>query len=141
VPTARDPTTSLALSSRNAYLTPHERQHVAPVLYAALQAGKAAWKAGQNKGACIARAHAVIEETALRFKAGDEPVKVQLDYVEMNDPETFDVLQDVVTRGQWGSESGKEDRPVLLSGAMWVGRTRLIDNVVLGDARSLGVVD
>ena len=32
-------------------------------------------------------------------------------------------------------------RPVILSGAMWVGKTRLIDNIVLGARDTLGISD
>ena len=63
--------------------------------------------------------------------------------MEMNDPETFDVLPDEVDRTIWEKEGGRKGRPVILSGAMYVGgtRTRLIDNLVLGDRASLGVLE
>lgn len=65
-------------------------------------------------------------------------VDMKLDYIEMNDPESFDVLEPCETRAKW--EAGVAERPVILSGAMWVGKTRLIDNLILGDAASLGIV-
>ncbi len=43
IPTGRDPNDNLALSSRNAYLTPDSRQ-VAPVLYRALKTGQDVWQ-------------------------------------------------------------------------------------------------
>lgn len=65
---------------------------------------------------------------------------MHLDYLEMNDPETFDVLQDDVTRAEW--EGKITGRPIILSGAMWLGKakTRLIDNIILGDAQALGIL-
>ena len=41
-------------------------------------------------------------------------------------------------RKEW--EVVEKGRPVLLSGAMYVGKTRLIDNVILGDEAKLGVI-
>ncbi|GBE89562.1 Pantoate--beta-alanine ligase [Sparassis crispa] len=145
VPTARDRASLLALSSRNAYLTPRERKYAAPALYAALQAGQRAWTAGSSKAECIARAIAVIDETSPKLvsDADVEPVEIRLDYIEMNDPETFDVLPDDVTRREWETQlqDGVKGRPVILSGALWIGRTRLIDNVILGDGRTLGIIE
>ena len=85
---------------------------------------------------CVARAAGVIEEK--RRELG-EKVDLRLDYVEMNDPETFDVLPEGMSRTQWSADV--EDRPVILSGAMWVGKTRLIDNIVLGARHTLGIVE
>lgn len=53
---------------------------------------------------------------------------VRLDYVEMNDPDTFEVLD--------GASMAAEGA-VILSGAVWVGTTRLIDNIVLGNANKI----
>ncbi|KAI0738502.1 Pantoate-beta-alanine ligase [Daedaleopsis nitida] len=136
VPTARDPTTSLALSSRNAYLTDHERAGVAPALYAALQDAKEAWETGLPKAECVARAHAVIERK--QSELGGE-VDLRYDYIEMNDPDSFDVLSDEMAQPQWEAEVA--GRPVVLSGAMWIGQTRLIDNIVLGARRTLNIVE
>jgi pantoate--beta-alanine ligase len=128
------------LSSRNAYLTPHELTHVAPTLYAALDAARIAWEEDRTrpKHECVALARTLVEQQAAA--AASAGTEIALDYVEMNDPETFDVLPDEVDRARW--EGGGEDRPVILSGAMWVGaaRTRLIDNVVLGDVGRLGIL-
>lgn len=59
-------------------------------------------------------------------------VELRLDYVELNDSQTFEVL-DAQTRI---ADAGDED-PVILSGALWVDKTRLIDNVILGDANKI----
>ena len=72
-------------------------------------------------------------------------IEMKIDYIEMNDPDTFDVLPDETTMASWVSESQGRGRPAILSGAMYVGqgekRTRLIDNIVLGDAKRLGVLE
>ncbi|THH12082.1 hypothetical protein EW145_g225 [Phellinidium pouzarii] len=115
----------LALSSRNAYLTPEERVY-APTLYSALQAAERAWNEGRPKAHAVRAAVGVLETEALA--ANDAGVKMRLDYVEMNDPWTFDIINDAETMN-----SG-EGRAFILSGAMWVGKTRLIDNILLGDS-------
>jgi pantoate--beta-alanine ligase len=56
---------------------------------------------------------------------------IKLDYVEMNDPATFNVLSQGATREDDGDDA------VILSGAMWVGKTRLIDNIILGDTSTI----
>ncbi|KAL7280355.1 hypothetical protein ACG7TL_005277 [Trametes sanguinea] len=136
VPTTRDPVTSLALSSRNAYLTAHERESVAPALYSALQAARVAWEGNASKAECIRRAEAIIEDKKREVNGS---VDLRLDYIEMNDPDSFEVVSDAMSRQQWeGHVAGK---PVILSGAMWVGKTRLIDNIILGAAHTLGIVE
>ncbi|KAK0501572.1 Pantoate-beta-alanine ligase [Armillaria luteobubalina] len=117
VPTQRDPTSGLALSSRNTYLSPSARL-VAPKLYTALQAAETAWNSGFTKAECIGKAVEIIQSAP----------GVRLDYVEMNDSDTFEPLD--------GAERAKEGA-VILSGAVWVGTTRLIDNIILGDANKI----
>ena len=127
VPTARDPTDGLALSSRNAYLTPTERQR-APALYTALQGAARAWKAGTSKREAVQHALQVLEAT--KREGEEHGVEVRVDYIEMNDPDTFDVLGDEQVQQSDGA-------PVILSGAVWFGQTRLIDNLILGDGEGI----
>ncbi|KAI0305838.1 Pantoate-beta-alanine ligase [Multifurca ochricompacta] len=123
IPTARDPTDGLALSSRNTYLSPAERQR-APAFYAALQSAARVWKTGASKREAIRHALELLE---VAKKEGEKyGVEIRTDYVEMNDPDTFEELGDEQVQRPDGS-------PVILSGAVWFGRTRLIDNIILGN--------
>jgi len=97
----------LALSSRNRLLDPGERRQ-APVLYRALQAAAALVEAGEADPARVVAA-------AVREIPREPGLKVE--YVEVVDP---DGLQPVA----------RVEAPVLVAGALWVGSTRLIDNVV-----------
>jgi pantoate--beta-alanine ligase len=127
VPTTRDPISGLALSSRNAYLTPDECTVAEGTLYKALRTGEEAWMNGETKDECVRRARDVIENVSGGLEAKKRDVDVRLDYIEMNDVDSFEVVEDGEKR------NGKEREAVILSGAIWVGKTRLIDNVVLGD--------
>lgn len=124
LPTTRDPTDGLALSSRNAYLSPHGRK-VAPTLYQALVAASAAWEAGSTKAECLARAREVIEVRTRQVQDEKLDVDMRLDFIEFNDADTFEVVEDGATKTDAGV--------VLLSGALHVDKTRLIDNLVIGD--------
>jgi len=106
-PTVREPD-GLALSSRNAYLNPDERQ-AATVLYRALSAAQAAHAEGERDADVL---RAVMSSTL----AG-EPLARE-EYVSVADRETLDELEEVA-------------RGALLSLAVRVGKTRLIDNLVL----------
>lgn len=54
---------------------------------------------------------------------------MQLDYLEMNDASTFEVLEPQIR---------KDDvELVILSGALNVGKTRLIDNILLGNTEKI----
>lgn len=89
-----------------------------------------------SKSECIQRAHAVVQSKSDVLAA--EGIEMKLDYIEMTDPETFETMSKNECRSSWESEA--KGRPVILSGAMWVGKTRLIDNIILGDEKSLGVL-
>lgn len=131
IPTTRDPFSGLALSSRNAYLTTDECEIAGATLYKALCAGQHAWSNGESKDECIRKAHGVIEDVAGGKAAIAKGVSVRLDYIEMNDTNIFEVLGGGEVMGS--IVEGGERGAVILSGAIWVGQTRLIDNVILGD--------
>lgn len=105
--TVREPD-GLALSSRNVYLSPEERK-AATVLYGALCAGREVWLSGEHGGDGLRRAMTAVLER--------EPL-AQVDYVSAADPETL-------------QEIGEGREHVLLSLAVRIGMTRLIDNFVL----------
>ena len=107
-PTVREKD-GLALSSRNLYLGPDERR-AAPVLHRALEAARAAFDSGERDAS---RLRAILTETL----AG-EPL-VREDYVSVADASTLAELERI-------------EGAALVSLAARVGKTRLIDNVVLG---------
>jgi pantoate--beta-alanine ligase len=106
-PTVREPD-GLAVSSRNAYLSAAERER-ATALYRALSAGRAAFQAGERDPAAVEAAARDLLEGA----PGVEPA-----YVALVEQATF--------------EPAKQAEPgQVLATAARVGRTRLIDNVIL----------
>jgi pantoate--beta-alanine ligase len=107
IPTMREPD-GLAMSSRNSYLTAVQRGQ-ASVLYRGLCAGRDAFRAGERDAGRLCQ--------LVRAVLATEPDLVP-DYVSVADPGTLVDLQRV-------------DGPALVSVAARLGRTRLIDNVVL----------
>jgi pantoate--beta-alanine ligase len=107
-PTVREPD-GLAMSSRNAYLTPEQRQ-AAPVLYRALTTAQRHYANGERDGEAL--------RIALRDVLASEPL-AEPEYVSAADPLTLRELDTV------GSNS------VLLSLAVRIGSTRLIDNILI----------
>jgi len=106
----------LALSSRNAYLNPTERQ-AAAVINSALRRARAAYDDGEHSATNL------IE--LVKAKIEEEPL-ARIDYVSINDATTLEKLDKV------------DDQPALLSLAVLIGKTRLIDNVVLGEKQKQG---
>jgi pantoate--beta-alanine ligase len=104
-PTVRE-LDGLAMSSRNTYLTPEERA-AAPVLYRALQSGKATILAGERDPAVVRQLVADIVEA--------EPL-AELDYVAVVDADSLTVPEPLGGR-------------LRLLVAARFGRARLIDNV------------
>ena len=111
-PIVREPD-GLAMSSRNTYLNPEQRQ-AATVLYRALQAARRAFEAGERDAEAL-------RQEMLRVLGGEPLARTQ--YVSVADPKTLAELQGPVERA-------------LLSMAVFVGSTRLIDNMVLGQSGS-----
>jgi len=98
----------LAMSSRNSYLSPTEREQ-ATVLYRALTAAKELFEEGERSGrALFAAMRAVFDKTP----------QARLDYAAVANPETLRELARV------------ESKAVLLV-ACRIGRTHLIDNMLL----------
>ena len=131
VPTARDPESGLALSSRNAYLDEREMKY-APTLIRALREGEGLWTDGQTKGDVLEHMKMLLENKVAEAK--QDSVDMRVDYVEMNDPWTFEVVGSSETMSSQGE---KHADVVILSGALWVGKTRLIDNILLGNINKI----
>ena len=103
-PTVREPD-GLALSSRNKYLGPSERE-AATVLYRSLKLAED-----------LAASDANEIRRRMRDLIDDEPL-AEVDYVSVADAETLEELAVI-------------DRPALVSVAVNIGRTRLIDNILV----------
>jgi pantoate--beta-alanine ligase len=106
-PTMREPD-GLALSSRNVHLSTDERA-AAPVIHRALLAARSRWEAGERSGEIL---RAVMTRTL-----ATEPL-AEVEYVSCADAATLEELKNVAG-------------PALLSLAVRLGTTRLIDNVPL----------
>ena len=107
VPTVRDPD-GLALSSRNAYLGEKERT-AALLLSASLNLAREIWlSGGTDTGLVKERMRALIEGNPL----------ARIDYVSIADGDTLEELDQL-------------RRSALVSLAVNIGKTRLIDNVIL----------
>jgi pantoate--beta-alanine ligase len=106
-PIVREPD-GLAMSSRNAYLNPRQRQQ-ALVLSRSLQEVKSAVDAGERNAEKLAR-------VGIQTIASEPAAK--LDYFTIVDADTLEPV-DSVSHG------------TLIAVAAWVGSTRLIDNILL----------
>ena len=106
-PIVREPD-GLALSSRNRYLSADERQ-AAKVLYRALSAAEALWQSGIRKGDAL--------RSTISDELSAEPL-ARIDYISAAEPDTL-------------LEIAGESKAVLLSMAVFIGATRLIDNIIL----------
>jgi len=106
-PTVREPD-GLAMSSRNTYLQPEERES-ALSLYRALELVRRRVSQGERRTKVLRRE---IEEFITSHPG------TRIDYVEFRDPETLE-------------EKAEVDGPTLLALAVFVGRARLIDNTIL----------
>jgi pantoate--beta-alanine ligase len=103
----------LAISSRNLYLTPDEQQSAA-VIHRALKQAKSAFKDGERSASRIAE--------VVRSTIETEP-RARLDYVSVTDAETLEPVKLI------------DERPTLIAIAAYVGKTRLIDNMILNKVK------
>ena len=116
-PTVRE-ADGLAMSSRNKYLEGEQRP-AATVLHRALRAAEGLWLAGARDGEAL--------REAIRAVLAAEPL-ARVDYVSAADPATLAEWERAILPGAG----------VLLSMAVFGGRTRLIDNFLLTDAEPAG---
>jgi pantoate--beta-alanine ligase len=106
-PTVREPD-GLAMSSRNVYLSPEERQQ-APVIYQSLCQARAMWAAGERDSARLRQAMTgLIQQKPLG----------KIEYISI--------------AGALGlNELEKAEPPVVISTVVRFGKTRLLDNILL----------
>ena len=102
IPTVRE-ADGLAMSSRNAYLTPPERARAVSLSRALFAARDAAAGGARDGARLLAEARAALDVD-------------RVDYLEVVDADTLQALTQI-------------DRPAVLAVAVFIGRTRLIDNV------------
>ena len=107
VPTVREPD-GLAMSSRNTYLSPEQRQ-AAVVLYQALSLAQQLWSQGEKDAQRLRQ-----EMTEL---IQQQPLAT-IDYVSVANAETLEELDEIKP-------------PALVSLAVRIGKVRLIDNIML----------
>ncbi len=108
-PTVREPD-GLAMSSRNIYLNPEERK-AALILWKSLNLAQQLRSQGERNAERV-------RQQMIAF-IQKEPL-AQIDYASIANPETLEELIEI-------------DRPALVSLAVRIGKTRLIDNIILGD--------
>ena len=109
VPTQREPD-GLAMSSRNVYLNPQERQ-AAVVLWKSMNLAQGLWQKGERDAEKIRNGMVALIKK--------EPL-ARIDYVSIADPRTLEELS-------------QSKGPALISMAVYVGKTRLIDNLTLSE--------
>jgi pantoate--beta-alanine ligase len=107
-PTVREES-GLAMSSRNAYLSPEERER-ASVMYQALKEAKAAFRNGERNAAKLAQ--------MVQDRIGSEPL-ARIDYIAVVDNDALEPVEKIT------------DKEVLIAAAVRFGKVRLIDNVLL----------
>ena len=112
LPTVREDS-GLAISSRNLYLSAEE-QTAASVIHRALTQAKTAYKDGERSASRLA--------DIIRTTIETEP-RARLDYVNIADAETLEKLDKL------------DERPILIAVAVYIGKTRLIDNTILNKTK------
>lgn len=115
-PICRD-SQGLAYSSRNQYLSPSEQAQAA-CLYQSLQQAKTAFESGLRGRKTLIQ--------AVEAQLATQPV--QPEYIDLVHPRTLQPLEKVETVG-------------LLAIAVWIGSTRLIDNLLLNARQPILAID
>jgi pantoate--beta-alanine ligase len=109
----------LAMSSRNRYLTSNMRNY-AITLYNALTAIKNEFDKGErNRKILLSKGYELVEEVTKKVKEKNLGFELKLDYLSLTDPATLEELQEI-----------EEGNGAILSGALYVGTTRIIDNLL-----------
>lgn len=101
----------LAMSSRNVYLNPEERQ-AATVLFRSLSLASRAYADGERQAENLRQ---IVQQTI-----AEEP-QAKLQYISCTNPKTLQEIQ------------GEIQGTALLSMAVFIGKTRLIDNRIIGE--------
>jgi len=117
LPTVREDS-GLAISSRNLYLNAEE-QTAATVIHQALSRAKTAYKEGERNGGRL--------EALIRSTIEVEP-RAKVDYVTVADAETLKHIEKL------------DERPILIALAAYIGKTRLIDNIILNKVKKKDAV-
>ena len=112
LPTVREDS-GLAISSRNLYLTEEERGS-AVIIHHALAKAKEIFKKGERHAAKLAE--------AVRSTIETEP-RARMEHVSIVDAETLETIDKI------------DERPVLIAVAVYIGKTRLIDNIVVNKVK------
>lgn len=108
LPTIREPD-GLAISSRNSYLTDEAERAAAACLYMSLKLAEDRISKGErNRAKIIEAMQHIIQSEKL----------AKIDYITIADTETLEEVKTI-------------DRKVVIALAVWIGKTRLIDNVVV----------
>lgn len=108
-PTVREKD-GLAMSSRNSYLNENERQ-AATIIYKTLKKTSELIKSGIINGEDVKK---FMKEEILK-----EPAVTSIDYAGVYDPETLEEVKNI-------------ESEVVLAVAIFIGKTRLIDNLIVG---------
>ncbi len=101
----------LVLSSRNKYLSSQERKN-APVIYRAIKLAKKMIEGGEEDLEMVKNCATLKIRETLHVK--------NIDYFDIRDAETLEEIN-----------AGTGNRDILVAAAVWLGGTRLIDNIVI----------
>ncbi|KAI8092726.1 uncharacterized protein BX664DRAFT_277187 [Halteromyces radiatus] len=119
-PTVREKD-GLAMSSRNAYLTPDQRKY-ALVVHKALSTIESLYHSGQHHAPSLIDAGAaLIEQARQQVQKENLDWEVKLDYLSINSPEDLSTISGTID----------QQEGCIVSTAVFVGKTRLIDNLLL----------